>query len=113
MKFTIEESHLHLGIHQMTIIEWNKILRNVLVEKYNSFRHSKIGKINFTVEIDEAHLYTNRRIIGRKLVGQSYWIVAGICRETGEIFFDITTCRNANYLIPLIQGNVETGDNIY
>ena len=107
MKFTLEETILQSGIQKMAIVEWNKKLRNILVEKYNSLRLTKIGGINLTVEIDEAHLYSNRKRIGRKLVGQSYWIVGGICRETKDIFFDITTSRNANYMIRLIERNVE------
>ena len=72
-------------------------------------RRTKIGGINLTVEIDEAHLYSNRKRIARKLVGQSYWVVSLICRETGQMFLDITTCRNSNYTIPLIEENMEKG----
>ena len=42
--FTLEESELHLGIQIKTLVEWNKRLPNVLVEKYNSMRRTKIGK---------------------------------------------------------------------
>ena len=69
MKFTLEEFRLHIGIRKESLIKWNKKLRNVLVEEYNSLHCKKVGSINFTVEIDEAHLYSNRRIIGKKLVG--------------------------------------------
>ena len=69
----------------------------------------KIGRINFTVKIGEAYMYLNRRRIRRKLVGQSYWIVADICQETDEVFYDITICRNSNYLTHFIKRNVVTG----
>ena len=55
MKFTLQESKLYLGIPKMTLIEWNRKFRNALIEKYDSLRRTKIGGVNYTVEIDEAN----------------------------------------------------------
>ena len=39
--------------------------------KYVVLRAEKVGGVGFTVELDEAHLHTNRRRIGRCLAEKS------------------------------------------
>jgi hypothetical protein len=97
MKLTVEASCLHTGVSAPTVVECNHRIRRCLGRLYENLREIQIGGPNMTVEIDEAHLYTNRRRIGRRLVGERYWIVAEICRETKEVFYAVTLVRSAEF----------------
>lgn len=52
----------------------------------NSDNEQKIGCMGDIVEIDEAHIFTNKRWIGCRLVGVSYYVLGGIDRTTKNIF---------------------------
>jgi hypothetical protein len=78
----------------------------------NERKSAKIGGVGLTVEIDECHIFSNKRRIWRIIVGESFWVVAGICRETRDVFFDVTLMRNAEYLTELILSNVIQGTKI-
>src|SRR5438105_5658524 len=43
MKLTITETSLHTNISSVAIVEWNKMIRGILVEKYDTLRENKIG----------------------------------------------------------------------
>lgn len=112
LKLTISETVSHTNASRQTIVDWNEKIRTKLCEKFNQIITERIGGIGFTVELDECHLYVNRRRIGRRMVGEHFWVVAGICRETRQVFFCITTTRSAVFLTNFVLCHVLPGTRI-
>jgi hypothetical protein len=106
MKLTVKERMDQTDLSEVTILSWDNIFREKISFLFQCMHMRRIGGANTIVEIDEAHLYTNKKRIGRRLVGEKIWIVAGICRETKEMFFDLTRVRSSSYLSQLIVANV-------
>lgn len=102
IKLTVEPIRLHKGVSAPTIVELNHKIRRCLGRFYEDLTSIQMGGPNMTVEIGEAHLYTNRRKIGRRFFEERYWIVAGIFRETGEVFYAVILIWNAEFLTNLI-----------
>ena len=106
LRLIINETIDQVNVSRQTIITFNQRLRRVFVEKYDSVKKSKVGGELCVVEVDEAHLYTNKKNIGRRIVGESYWVIAGICRIHKSIFFQITTKRDSEFIRNFIKNNI-------
>ena len=102
----------HCNVNLQTINDWIEKLKDKCVDHLERYSVGKIGGINITVEIYEFHVYTNRRRIGRRLIGEKYWVVGGLCRETGEIFLRLTTSRSSIVLNEIILNNMQIGTRI-
>lgn len=48
-----------------------------------------IGGPSRMVKIDETHIFRNKRYIGQKMIGESYWIVGGIDKNSKNILWNI------------------------
>jgi len=100
------------NVSQNTIQYWFKNLTERCIDSLDELSFGKIGGLGYTVEIDETHMYTNKRKIGRRLKGEKWWMVGGICRETRQIFLKMTKIRSSNFLMSLIKENVEQGTRV-
>ncbi|KAG0425188.1 hypothetical protein DMUE_6051 [Dictyocoela muelleri] len=99
------------GLGLKSVSKWFKFLDNIILE-YRSDQNRKIGGLGHIVEIDETHLFKNKRRIGRRNVGESYWVVGGLDRNTGRYFLEVTTRRNRSNLHDIIRENVEVGTKV-
>ena len=98
-----------LQIADHTTVDWRNFCREVC-EVIFLEEKGKIGGPGYTVEIDESKFGKRKYNRGRRLDGK--WVFGGICRESGDCFFNIVEKRDANTLIPLIQEHILPGTTI-
>ena len=112
MRMKAKDATEHCKVNQNTINDWSAKITDRWIATLDDFCLGKIGGTGYTIEVDETHLYTNKRRIGRRLEGEKWWMVGGICRETGEIFLKMTKVRSSRVLIEIIRANIEEGTRI-
>lgn len=88
---------------------YNNVLLNIR-KKISSIKLEKIGGVDHIVEIDETCISRRKYNIGR--LKKQIWIVGGICRETKNIFLEITNKRDSNTLKSIISSNVNPQSTI-
>ena len=100
---------MQLKISKRTVVKFNRLIRAKIVKHVDNLRLARVGGVGRIVEIDETHLHTNRR----RMVGESFWIFSGICRETKKVFLKtITTDRSLKFMNEFISNNVESDTTI-
>jgi hypothetical protein len=57
-----------------------------LCHLYDNIMSYKNGGLGSTVEVDECHLYVNRRRIGCRMVAEHFWKLRGFVGNLGRFF---------------------------
>ena len=109
-KLLVTSLNAHVSVP--TIVEFNQKLRG-LMGRHLADNRRLIGGPGRHVEVDESHLFKRKNNQGRRLAGGATWVVGGICRETGEVFGELTEVRDIPTLNDIIQRNVAPGTTIF
>ena len=97
-------------ISHTTTADWKNFCREVC-EMVCYKEKNAVGGPGMTVEIDESKFGKRKYHRGRRVDGQ--WVFGGICRETGECFFEAVEKRNADTLLPIICQYIRPGSTIF
>jgi transposase-like protein len=83
-----------------TVVEWNKLLRNVCVKHVQDYP-MKFGGSKRIVEADEAKFGKNKYNRGRLVQGK--WVFGLFDRESGNVYLERVDKRDSKTLIPIIK----------
>lgn len=98
-----------LGFRSSTTLDWNRSIRDVIVEDLDRRPCRRIGGEGRIVEVDETIFVKPKSTVDMPL----QWIVGGTCRETGQCFLKVVPNGSASTLLKVIQDNVADGSTIY
>ena len=111
MGFQVKEAVENLDASAPTIIGFFKEFRKMMGDFLEKNRRLICGP-NMHVEMDETHMFKRKYNVGRVPRSVSWWVVGGICRETGEIFAVLVRSRKKASLNEIIVQNIAPGTTI-
>ena len=107
IKYCVRE----LGIGKSAAIDWNNFMRDACLHDVGELADIKIGGPGHTVEVDESMFTKRKNHAGGVLPPQ--WVFGGICRATGEVFFECVEDRSAETLVNAIWNHILPGTTIH
>jgi len=69
----------------------------------------KIGGPGCFVEVDEAHLFRRKYNRGHRILGESVWIIGGVCRSTKQKFAIRVPDRKKRTIWPILKRKIARG----
>ena len=109
--FQVKEAVENVEVSPTTTVNFLKEFRKMMGDFFQE-KKRLIGGPNTHVEVDETHMFKRKNNVGRVLRSQSWWVVGGICRETGEIFAVLVQSRKKTSLNEIIVQNIAPGTTI-
>ncbi|VDO23581.1 unnamed protein product [Heligmosomoides polygyrus] len=108
---TIEDRARRCNVATRTIVQWNQLFRDVIVESFFENETScRIGGPNSVMHMEETYI-ANRKFRRKGKLLDS-WAVVGVIEDSKEIFVEITSKRDPTILDCIITKHVLPGTTI-
>lgn len=87
---SVEERVQHCAVGTETIVQWDKWLRDIIVESFLDNKNPcKVGEPNRFLQMDEVYVVKRKYNLGR--IVRNSWMVGGTIQNTKEMFVEITS----------------------